>query len=125
MARSCGFSIVGESVPGNFDLKEFATRYTAAWCSQDASRVASFFSANGSLSVNDGAPAVGRVAIQQVAQSFMTAFPDLRVLLSEVALRGTQADYHWILIGTTRPRAGRVIASTFTASNIGKLEPTD
>src|SRR5262249_51362602 len=39
-------------------LHDFATRYTAAWCSQDAASVASFFAMDGSLRVNAGAPAV-------------------------------------------------------------------
>jgi ketosteroid isomerase-like protein len=85
------------------DLQDFAARYTAAWCSQNAANVAAFFSPDGSLSVNDGAPAVGRAAIQQTAQSFMTAFPDLRVLLNELVVHegsGGRADYHWTLIGT-------------------------
>ena len=46
-------------------LREFASRYTEAWCSHDAARVASFFSANGSLVINGGEPAVGRNAITQ------------------------------------------------------------
>ena len=58
-------------------LLDFAERYTAAWCSQNAASVAAFYSADGSLSVNDGAPAVGRSAMTEVAQSFMTAFPDI------------------------------------------------
>ena len=40
-------------------LQSFAEAYTAAWCSQDATRVASFYAEDGSLSVNDAAPAVG------------------------------------------------------------------
>ena len=43
-------------------LKEFATRYTAAWCSQDAPCVASFYAEKGLLKINSGRPAVGRAA---------------------------------------------------------------
>jgi hypothetical protein len=32
-------------------LREFATRYTAAWCGQSAASVASFFPGNGSLTI--------------------------------------------------------------------------
>jgi hypothetical protein len=63
-------------------LRDLAERYTAAWCSQDAASVACFFAPNGSLRVNDNAPAVGRAAITDVAQGFMSAFPDLRVLMA-------------------------------------------
>ena len=43
-------------------LRDFAERYTTAWCSGDPARVAAFYSPNGSLSVN-AAAAVGRSAI--------------------------------------------------------------
>jgi hypothetical protein len=58
-------------------LNDFAKRYTAAWCSQNAASVASFFADQGSLKVNDGSPAVGRPAIAAVAQGFMSEFPNL------------------------------------------------
>ena len=37
-------------------LRQFATNYTAAWCSQDAASVASFFAEHGSLTINAGTP---------------------------------------------------------------------
>ena len=86
-------------------LRDFAERYTAAWCSQDAARVAAFFSEGGSLTVNDGVPAVGRREIADLAQSFMTAFPDLQVILDDIRIREEGAEYHWTLLGTnTAPR---------------------
>ena len=62
-------------------LQDFAERYTAAWCSHDAARVAAFFSPNGSLKINDAPAAVGREAITEVASGFMRTFPDLKVLM--------------------------------------------
>ena len=61
------------------DLTEFAKRYAEAWCSQNPESVAAFFADNGSLSVNDGPPAVGRAAIAELAQGFMRDFPDMVV----------------------------------------------
>ena len=61
------------------ELPKFATRYAKAWCSQDPDSVAAFFAENGSLSVNDGPPAVGRAAIAEVARAFMRDFPDMVV----------------------------------------------
>lgn len=87
-------------------LLTFAQRYTAAWCSQKAASVASFFSPQGSLQVNDGAPAVGRAAITATAQSFMTAFPDLQVLMDEVSGGGERAIYRWTLLGTNNGPGG-------------------
>jgi uncharacterized protein (TIGR02246 family) len=103
-------------------LFDFATRYTAAWCSQDASRVAAFYSVDGSLSVNGGAPATGRPAITEVAQSFMTAFPDMQVLLDEVRVQGERPEYHWTLIGTNTGPGGtghRVRISGFESWEFG------
>lgn len=82
-----------------FDLHGFATRYTAAWCSQDAARVAAFFGENGSLTINDGPPSVGRAAIAAAAQEFMTAFPDLKVMMDNVSGEAEHAIYRWTLEG--------------------------
>src|SRR5664279_979287 len=82
-----------------FDLQKFAERYTAAWCSQNAARVAAFFAPNGSLTINDGAPSVGRAEITAAAQAFMTDFPDLKVMMDSVAVEGERAIYRWTLDG--------------------------
>jgi hypothetical protein len=87
-------------------LKVFATRYTAAWGSQDAASVAAFFAEHGSLRINDGAPSVGRSAITAAAQGFMTAFPDLLVIMDSLAVNGHHAVYHWTLTGTNTGPGG-------------------
>jgi hypothetical protein len=86
--------------------REFAERYTAAWCSQNAARVAAFFSPNGSLRVNNAAPAVGRSAITAEAQGFMTAFPDMVVTMDDMIIQGDRAIYHWTLTGTNTGPGG-------------------
>jgi ketosteroid isomerase-like protein len=86
--------------PNLIDLRDFATRYTAAWCSRNPAMVAAFFSEGGSLTVNDGLPAVGRDAIAHVALSFMSALPDLQVVMEDLQVRGDGVEYHWILAGT-------------------------
>jgi hypothetical protein len=88
------------------EMRDFAERYTAAWCSHDAASVASFFSPQGSLTINDGAAATGREAIAQAAQAFMTAFPDLRVHFDKLVLRNGGAEYHWTLTGTNNGPGG-------------------
>jgi uncharacterized protein (TIGR02246 family) len=82
------------------ELKEFAARYTAAWCSQDAASVAAFFAENGSLKINAGDPSIGRDAITIAAQGFMTAFPDMVVEMNELSSEGDSIIYHWTLTGT-------------------------
>jgi len=107
-------------------LRDFATRYTGAWCSQNASSVADFFTENGSLTINGGAPAAGRQAITQVAQEFMSSFPDLQVLLDDVLIKSARAaEYHWTLLGTNTGPGGtgrRVRISGFEVWKIGEDE---
>jgi hypothetical protein len=104
------------------ELREFAGRYTAAWCSRDANRVAAFYSKEGSLSVNGDAPAVGRGAIAELAQSFMTAFPDLHLIMDTVVMQEEAAEYHWTLTGTNTGPGGtgnRVRISGFERWRMG------
>lgn len=87
-------------------VEDFARRYTDAWCSQNPASVAAFFAPDGSLRVNDGAPAVGRAAITDVAQSFMTTFPDMRVLMDGLEADGDRFTYRWTLVGTNTGPGG-------------------
>lgn len=87
-------------------LNDFATRYTAAWCSQNAVSVASFFEEHGSLRINDGVAFIGRDAITEAAQGFMTAFPDLVVKMDSVDKSGSDVTYHWTLTGTNTGPGG-------------------
>jgi hypothetical protein len=87
-------------------LREFAARYTAAWCSQNPLSVALHYAADGRLRVNDNTPAVGREAITKVVEGFMVAFPDLQVLLDQVVPQGERLEYHWTLTGTNSGPGG-------------------
>jgi len=87
-------------------FQEFATRYTAAWSSQDPASVAEFFAEDGSLQINDGVPSVGRAAITSTARSFMTALPDMVLTMDEVAIQGEHVIYRWTLDGTNTGPGG-------------------
>ena len=95
-------------------LRPFATNYTAAWCSQDAASVASFFAEHGSLTINAGNPSIGRTAITAAAQGFMTAFPDMVVRMDELNLDGGHVVYHWTLTGTNTGPGGTGQAVRFS-----------
>lgn len=104
-------------------LREFAERYTAAWCSRDPARVAACYSPNGSLRVNSAAPAAGTNAIREVAQGFFTAFPDMQVIMDNVAVRADGAEFHWTLVGTNTGPGGtgqRVRISGFEEWEFGE-----
>lgn len=100
-----GFALE-KAVMDSKTLNQFATRYTAAWCSQHAASVALFFEEQGSLKINDGTPAVGRAAITNSAQSFMTAFPDIVVKMDRLVVEGSKTEYHWTLTGTNTGPGG-------------------
>ena len=87
-------------------LKAFGTKYTAAWCSQEPARVAALYAERGSLTINEGAPSVGRTAITAAAQSFMTTFPDMVVAMDDVSLQENHAVYRWTLTGTNTGPGG-------------------
>lgn len=97
----------------------FAQRYTSAWCSQDPAFVASFFSLTGSLTVNEGPPALGRAAITEVARSFMSTFPDLRVTMDDLCLLNGRLEYHWTLTGTYAANGNPVRISGFEIWELG------
>jgi uncharacterized protein (TIGR02246 family) len=87
-------------------MEQFSKDYTAAWCSGDAARVATFFAIGGSLTINDGSPAIGRTAIAEAVQEFITAFPDLVVRMDRLVSRETHSTYHWTLVGTNTGPSG-------------------
>lgn len=104
------------------DLRSFAERYTTAWCSQGPARVAAFFAPEGSLTINGGEPAVGRAAITRVAADFMTAFPDMKVIMDALEPVGGRTLYRWTLLGTNSGPGGtgnRVRISGYEAWRIG------
>jgi len=88
------------------ELSQFAQRYAKAWCSQNPEKVAAFFAERGSISINNGPPAVGRVAIAKEAQAFMTTFPDMVVTMDKVVRDEEGTKFHWTLTGTNTGPGG-------------------
>lgn len=108
--------------PDRDRLLDFARHYTEAWCSRDPARVAEHYAPEGSLTINGGTPAVGRAAVTEAARSFMTAFPDLQVLMDDLVIRDDVAEYRWTLVGTNTGPGGtgnRVRISGFEEWTIG------
>jgi steroid delta-isomerase-like uncharacterized protein len=88
------------------ELEKFAQRYAKAWCSQDPEKVAAFFAERGSISINNGPPAVGRAAIAREAQAFMTTFPDMVVTFDNLEAQPNVTVFHWTLTGTNTGPGG-------------------
>jgi len=92
--------------PDPAQLDTLARLYTAAWCSQNPASVAAHYAPEGSLTINDGPASVGRAAITEAAQGFMTAFPDMQVLMDSVSIGDRGIEYHWTLVGTNTGPGG-------------------
>ena len=88
------------------EITAFAKRYAKAWCSQNPESVAAFFGENGSLSVNDGPPTVGRASIAEVARGFMRDLPDMIVTMDDVTHDSDGTKFHWTLTGTNTGPGG-------------------
>jgi hypothetical protein len=73
---------------------------------RDPEKVAAFFAEHGSISINNGPPAVGRAAIAREAQAFMSTFLDMIVTFDKLEPRGDATAFHWTLIGTNTGPGG-------------------
>jgi uncharacterized protein (TIGR02246 family) len=103
----------------------FAKIYAKAWCSQNPESVAAFFAENGSLTVNDGSPAVGRAAIAEVARGFMRDFPDMIVTMDEVTCDSDGTKFHWTLTGTNTGPGGTGKHVRISGYELWKIDEDD
>lgn len=88
------------------ELRLFAQAYAAAWCSQDPASVAAHYAPEGSLTINGGPPAAGRAAITEVARGFMTAIPDIQVLMDDLVVQDSGIEFHGTFTGTNTGPGG-------------------
>jgi len=93
-------------MPDAHELRLFAEAYAAAWCSQDPGSVASHYAPDGSLTINGGIPAVGRVAITEAARGFMTALPDIQVLMDDLVVEDGTIEFRWTFTGANTGPGG-------------------
>ena len=112
------------------ELIAFAHRYAEAWCSKNPDEVAKLFAENGSLSVNQGARAVGRMAIADVARGFMRDLPDMIVTCDKLeqssnacAASGCDAVFHWTLTGTNTGPGGSGKPIRVSGYEMWKFDP--
>jgi predicted ester cyclase/uncharacterized damage-inducible protein DinB len=106
------------------NVNDFATRYAKAWCSQVPERVAAFYAEDGSLSVNESPPAVGRQAIADVARGFMIAFPDMEVTMDDVVHDFHRTTFHWTLTGTNSGLGGTGNAVRISGHELWQFDGT-
>ena len=105
------------------EITAFAKRYAEAWCSQNPGSVAAFFAERGSISINNGPPAVGHVAIAKEAQAFMTTFPDMVVMMDDVVREPRGTLFHWTLTGTNTGPGGTGKRLRISGYELWKFDP--
>ncbi len=81
-------------------MVEFGQNYTEAWNSNVPENMASFYAADGSLTVNNGTPAIGRKQLAETARSYMEAFPDLELTMDSLTIINDKYRYYWTFRGT-------------------------
>ena len=86
----------------DWDLRDFARRYTEAWCSHDPARVAAHYVPGGTIAINGGKP----TEVTEVASSFIAAFPDIQVFMDDVVFDDDVVEYHWTFTGTNTGPSG-------------------
>ena len=79
------------------EVRDLARRYTEAWCIGDPARVAAHYTPGGMISINGGTPA----PIEDVARSFVEAFPDIQVYMDDLVFMDEAVEYRWTFTGTS------------------------
>lgn len=113
------------------DVDELARNYTAAWCSHDPARVAASYVPGGTIAINGGDPA----PIEEVAQSFIAAFPDIEVFMDDLVVEEGVVEYQWTFTGTSA-ETGKAVripgfeewtiaADGLIASSLGHFDPVE
>jgi hypothetical protein len=98
------------------------TTCARSWCSRNPESVAAFFAERGSISINDGPPAVGRAAIAKEAQAFMTTFADMVVTMDKVVHDEEGTKFHWTLTGTNTGPGGTGNKVRISGYELWKIE---
>ena len=96
-------------------IQELAQSYTEAWCSRDAARVASHYAPGATIAINGGAPS----GIEEVAASFIAAFPDITVCMDDLVAGDETIEYRWTFTGTSSETGKWVRISGFETWTIG------
>ncbi|GGD53500.1 ester cyclase [Muriicola marianensis] len=81
-------------------MVKFGQEYTEAWNSKVPENMAAFYAEDGSLTVNNGTPAIGRKELTETARSYMEAFPDLELTMDSLTQVDGKYRYYWTFKGT-------------------------
>jgi hypothetical protein len=71
--------------------------------------VAAHYVSGGTIAINGGEP----TEVTEVARGFMSAFPDIEVLMDDVVVKEEMVEYHWTFTGTSAETGNAVRISGF------------
>lgn len=116
-------SCTSKGTMNDAELNDFGTLYAAAWSSQNPDRLVAFYTEDGSLTVNNGTPSVGRAAVRATVQSFMAGFPDMKVVMDSMVRAGAAVRFHWTWTGTNTGPGGNGRAVNISGYEEWTLSP--
>jgi steroid delta-isomerase-like uncharacterized protein len=95
-----------------FTTKTLTRELVDAWNARDWERLAPLYTADyEGLEVGDAAPQHGLAGLQQSAQRYWDAFPDLRILELECIVQDERVALAWVARGTHRGRLMNIPAT--------------
>jgi len=68
--------------------------------------MASLYAEDGTLIVNNGTPAIGRKQLAETSQSYMEAFPDMKLTMDSLTVESETYRYYWTFKGTNTGPGG-------------------
>jgi len=87
-------------------MVEFGKHYTDAWNSLNPEKVVSYYAEDGSLTINNGTPSVGRDQLAATVKSYMEAFPDMTLTMDSLVQDSKTYRYYWTFTGTNTGPGG-------------------
>ena len=96
-------------------MNNLARTYTDAWNSHDPAKVAGHYVSGGTIAINGGEP----TPMTDVAQAFISAFPDIEVLMDDLVFKDGTVEYHWTFTGTSSDTGKHVRISGFEEWTLG------
>ncbi len=96
-----------------------AAAYTAAWNSGDPHAVAGFFTADGTITINNATPWAGRAGVAAMAAGFFADVPDLALVCDGLRVAGPHIVYLWTFTGHDAATGNPLTISGWEEWNIG------
>lgn len=87
-------------------MEEFGKNYTDAWNSLDPEKVVSFYAEDGTLTINNGTPSLGRIQLAATVKSYMDAFPDMQLTMDSLVEDSTTYKFYWTFSGANTGPGG-------------------